>query len=386
MNILFFASDNDRASGAFLSMTRLAECLKNDFGHMVYVVLPRDGNGQELLKNLQIPFYNIRSYNWIIKQSEGSSIVKRTELFGKMQLNNIAIIKCCKLIKEKEIDFIHINTTWAYIGAEIAKRCSIPYVWHIREFLEEDQKVQFFNKKYAYSLLNGASKIVCISNSIYNKYSSVLDKSIMTTVYNGVESQKLKGRSIPPFQKKDLTFLIVGTISESKGQIELIKACALKKSMLGNFKLLILGKGREEYISSIQKYIKENGLQDNIVFCGFKPNTEDYYKQADITFVCSKAEAFGRVTVEAMMAGALVIGADTAATRELIVNKKNGLLYKSGSSEDLAEVIEWAIQHKSDAVAMSRYGQDYMTSNMTAYNNAKKIDEIYRVIFSGSMT
>lgn len=382
MNILLFASDNDRASGAFLSMTKLAACLKNDFGHTVYIVLSRTGNGQELLEELQIPFYTIRSYNWIMRQSENGNIIKRTELHGKMLLNNIAILECCNLIKKKKIDIVHINTTWSYIGSEAAKRCSVPYIWHIREFLEEDQKACFFNKRYAYSLLNDAAMIICISKSIYNKYSSILSTSKMKVVYNGVDNKKLQGRKNPPFQKKELTFLIAGTISASKGQLELIKACELMKEKLGNFKLLVLGKGKKEYISYVQNYVENCGLQDNIVFCGFRPNTEDYYKQADITFVCSKAEAFGRVTVEAMMAGSLVIGADSAATKELVIDRKNGLLYKSGDSEDLARVIEWALAHKSDTIAMAQYGQEYMTSNMTAYNNARIIDKIYTEIIA----
>ena len=49
MNILFFPSDNDKASGAFLSMAKLAACLKNNYNHNVYVVLSRKGSGQDIL-------------------------------------------------------------------------------------------------------------------------------------------------------------------------------------------------------------------------------------------------------------------------------------------------------------------------------------------------
>ena len=381
MNILFFASDNDKASGAFLSMTKLAGHLKKEFNHNVYVILSRKGNGQELLQELQIPFYVIRSYNWIIKETDQNNILKRFELLLKMKLNSFAINKCSELIRKNKIDIVHINTTWTYIGAEAAKKCSIPYIWHIREFLEEDQKVCFFNKKYAYKLMRDATKVICISKSIYDKYSHFLEVSKMVTIYNGVDNSKLQGRTGALFQRNDLNFLIVGTISESKGQKELIEACALLKNKLGNFKLLVLGKGQAEYISTLQDYVKDCKLQNNIIFCGFKINTADYYKQADITFVCSKAEAFGRVTVEAMMAGSLVIGADSAATKELIFNKKNGLLYKSGDSNDLARVIEWAITHKEEVGIMAKEGQNYMTTNMTAYSNAKRIDYIYKQVF-----
>ena len=48
----------------------------------------------------------------------------------------------------------------------------------------------------------------------------------------------------------------------------------------------------------------------------------------DIALVASCSEAFGRVTVEAMLAGMLVIGADVAGTSELICDGVNGILYE----------------------------------------------------------
>lgn len=52
--------------------------------------------------------------------------------------------------------------------------------------------------------------------------------------------------------------------------------------------------------------------------------------------VCSSSEAFGRVTLESMLSGLPVIGADTAGTGELIINGMNGLLYKNKDENDLA--------------------------------------------------
>ena len=53
----------------------------------------------------------------------------------------------------------------------------------------------------------------------------------------------------------------------------------------------------------------------------------------------STADAFGRVTAEAMAYGRPVIGADACATSELIEHEKDGLLFRPCDPEDLAAQI-----------------------------------------------
>lgn len=42
-------------------------------------------------------------------------------------------------------------------------------------------------------------------------------------------------------------------------------------------------------------------------------------KKIDVELVCSRSEAFGRVTIESMMSSNPVIGANTGGTKELII-------------------------------------------------------------------
>lgn len=377
MNVLIFASDNDKASGAFRSMARMAYYLKT-LGTNVYIVISRSGDGVELLDEYNVPYYMIRSSNWIIRVSEAKSFIKTAELKFKMALNLVAIAKACKLIKELKIDIIHVNTSWSYIGAIAAKKCLVPYVWHIREFLEEDQNVQFVDRNYALKLLNGADKIVCISQSIRDKYVNLVDNRLLDVIYNGLETSTYLGRKELPFSREKLNFLIVGTVCESKGQWQLIEACGLLlQEGFTDFTVKVLGKGKDEYVSSLKNRCDELGLNGYVEFCGYRNNTEDYYKVADITFVCSKAEAFGRVTVEAMMSGSLVIGADAAATLELIDDKVTGLLYKSGNFNDLAVTIKWTVCNKAEVMQIAQCGQKYMMDNMSALRNAECIRKLY---------
>ena len=59
----------------------------------------------------------------------------------------------------------------------------------------------------------------------------------------------------------------------------------------------------------------------------------------DVEIVCSKREAFGRVTVEAMLAGLPVVGSNTGGTPELIVDGETGIIFKCDDYKDLADKI-----------------------------------------------
>ena len=74
-------------------------------------------------------------------------------------------------------------------------------------------------------------------------------------------------------------------------------------------------------------------FKEDSKFKGIVPFQSDLYelrKHADIALMCSRGEALGRVTVEAMLSENLVIGADSAGTKEIIQNKVTGYLYKTG--------------------------------------------------------
>ncbi len=73
--------------------------------------------------------------------------------------------------------------------------------------------------------------------------------------------------------------------------------------------------------------------------------------------MCSKNEAWGRVAVEAMIAGTPVIGFNNGGTKETIEDHFNGLLYNN--VEDLAESMKTIIQDKDLANKLAENAQKF---------------------------
>ena len=121
---------------------------------------------------------------------------------------------------------------------------------------------------------------------------------------------------------------------------------------------------------------------DNVKYLGYKNNVEDYFDKADVSFTCAKSEAFGRTTVEAMLSGNIVIGADSAGTNELISEGITGILYKHGNSHDLYEKMKYVIENKDISKNIANNGRRFMYENMTAEINADNIYSLYNQVIS----
>lgn len=149
----------------------------------------------------------------------------------------------------------------------------------------------------------------------------------------------------------DITrMLLAGRISVQKGQMDAIKAVELLMQRgIDTVLLTLVGQGEtKEYLEYVKSYVKEHELEQKICILEHHDDLRELRRQCDIGLTCSKKEAFGRVTVENMLAKMLVIGANTGGTLEIVEDGYNGLLYEEGNPESLAGRIEYAMEHKMD--------------------------------------
>ena len=97
----------------------------------------------------------------------------------------------------------------------------------------------------------------------------------------------------------------------------------------------------------------------------------------DIELVCSRFEAFGRVTIEAMNNGLPLIGANAPATDEIICDEVNGLLYEVNNPNDLARQIDRLIR---DVSLRKKLIQNERKSVKNKYTDAIMLNHVERII------
>lgn len=380
MNVLFIATYEGMSGASYSLLGMIEELFK--LGVKPYVVLLKDGKMRNELKKRNIPFFILRGYPWVIPYSKRKIPKQKILWMIKCMYNAKAETDICKIIKENNIDIVHINAFTASVGFRAGKRMNVPIVWHIREFVEEDLGKLFWNKKNALKRLEQADRVIAISESVGEKYIKLAPNAKIQVVYNGIPTDKyLNIRRTPAFTKESISVILAGRIDPGKGHEEVIKAlCEMQAENLNNFQLNIAGKSQsEEFEKKVRKLVADSGLEKFVHFLGFRTDLPELYKNSDIAIVSSKAEAFGRVTVEAMMGGTLVVGADTAGTKE-IIGENYGVLYKQGDTHDLAEKLKFIIANKEKYCDVARRGQEYALHTFTAKRNAENVFKIYSQI------
>ena len=386
MKIALIASDNNATSGAFLSMTNLALQL-NQLGVETIIVIPPDGpfvgpgDGEAILKAKGLKYYVVPSISWVVPGWFPSSTLVSLGQVKRILKNKVYARELTKILKAEHVDLVHINTSYSCFGAFAAKRARIPYVWHIREFLEEDQGNRFYFPRYSHRLMSRASLVIAISNSIYEKYSKVITKEKIKVIYNGIDTDQFYMPERHIFKDSQITLCYVGGLSELKGTDDLIEACRLlnDQGYKDSYRLLIAGRGNEAYEAQLRDRIKKYEL-DNIEMLGFRTDVPQVMEQADVSIVTSRCEAFGRVTVEAMLTGNLVLGADSAGTKELLQDGNLGVLYECGNPESIKEQVIFIIKNRDSLTDKADVARTYMREHMSARKNAENIYREYRRI------
>lgn len=284
-------------------------------------------------------------------------------------------------LKQEKYDLVYTNTSTVDIGIRLSKKLKIPHVWHIREFGYEDFGFSYLVKKsYIKKCLNKSEAIITISEAIRNKYRKNIDETKIHLVYNGFQIEELCVAPKVHNLKDKINILIAGQVCEAKGQEQAIAAVDLLNKKGRNIRLFIAGDVDQDYLNSIfKKYDKKEFVE----VLGKVDNLKELRDKVDIELVCSRCEAFGRVTIEAMLHGIPVVGANSGGTAELIKDGITGMLYTYNDVGELANKIELLIDDKDIYNSISEEAYIF-AKNFTIQNTTEQVYEIFKEVIKNN--
>lgn len=339
-NILFISHDSS-LFGANQSLMNMMSSLK-DQGVNSKAVFPERGPVCEHLDNLGIDYFIVKYKTESVDphKSIKSKILNFLRLLNKSVLNRLALTKLHEIVKLNNINIIHSNSSIVTIGEELAKKEMIRHVWHVREYIDLDHGMDVFGGvPKLKNRIRKSDKVICISESILN-YFELQNNSIV--LYNSVR------KIANPFQSGGQSnyFLFCGSLIKNKGAEEAIKAFYAVYQQNNTLKLWIAGIGEYQYEIYLKNLVSQLKIEGNVEFLGFRKDTDELMSNALAFLMCSKSEALGRVTIEAMLNSCLVIGFNNAGTAELIKNDLTGFLYSN--EEEMTEHMLKIANNKSD--------------------------------------
>ncbi len=156
-------------------------------------------------------------------------------------------------------------------------------------------------------------------------------------IANSVDSEKIELLSQEKIPVPDkMLFTTLGRLDYNKNQILLLEAAKEVKERHNNFMIYLLGDGEDR--PKLEKYIKENDLEENVKILGFIENPYPYIKNSTATVLTSLSEGFSLVLVESVMLNTPIISTDVGVAKELIEKYNCGNLIDYDKKE-LASIL-----------------------------------------------
>ncbi|MFJ8117922.1 glycosyltransferase family 4 protein [Bacillus mycoides] len=275
-------------------------------------------------------------------------------------------MKFAYLLRKKKIDKIIGNELRASLtvglGARIAKK-------ELITFVRSDYGLNSKLNKLSLSL---SSKVICISNGIYE----LLDDKIKRKAKIINESVEISSPLVKSYRTSTVNILNIANIAPYKNQITLIKAIGLVVKKYKDVKLYIIGeKLDKKCLNELLDYIEKNNLRNYIEFTGFQSDINKFLSIGDIYVQPSLNEGLGRSIIEAQLFGMPVIGSDIPGIQSVIRNEFNGLLFNAEDEIELSNKIIELICDKDKRSLLGTNGRKFMEQNFNLEKNARQIEE-----------
>lgn len=378
MKILVFTPFSSMVGGANRSLLMVLNILKEKYHHDILVVIPEEGQLCVELETIGI--------NWMTLQFNQISGIKNLYYMNSLRLirNNIyAIIdylrarRFARSIRYLKFDVVYINDVAPYIGAFVARILKIPYVWHFRSLVQPSEKYIIGAKE----LFKRCNQIIAISYGmksllLQNKY---MPKNKITMIHNGLPLENAS-RSIQT-RINGMHFVECGRIAPEKGHADAIKALGiLKKQGIDDVFLHIVGADlsnrKNGYSVFLRQLASELNVEKQVIYEGTRNDMPEFREEMNGELMCAVAEPFGRVTLEGMRSGLVVIGSNSGGTPEIIIDGDTGLLYEQGDAEDLARKIKMVYKEPQLALDLAEKAYEYSQSHFLPETNVSSINTL----------
>lgn len=340
-------------------------------GLIPFIVLATEGKMCEELKSRNIEYQFIKSCFFIYPPlcSLRDLFLFIPRLFRTVWFNYEAENQLSIIVNKFKPNIIHTNVGPVHFGYQVAKKFQIPHVWHIREYqdLDFNMNALFSVASFIKKLQNPINHSIVITKGIFNHFS--LNNDNAKVIYDGV----LKANSIQFELVKEKYFLFVGRLEEAKGIRLLIESYIDFCKFNDEFDLHIAGDGDLEYTRMLQQMIDDAKLTSRVHFLSFRDDVYNLMAKATALVVPSRHEGFGFITVEAMFNGCLVIGNNSAGTKEILEKENLGILY-SGSDELVSAMKEVVSNGIESYYPLIKKGQEIA---VTLYSQEQNVEAIY---------
>lgn len=263
----------------------------------------------------------------------------------------------------------------------IARLMGIPVIWHLQDFWPRSWLASVLLRLLASMNIT----IICDSKSVADAM-PLTDRSQIFFVHNAIDLQDHPFVEYIQHDSNQICF--VGMLTPWKGPHIFIEAARHLKLIHKDSALDFILVGGMPYDADQSNVSYGDELRRNaegaVRLLGLLPDTKSIYQAAGIFCHCSIApEPFGRVILEAMASGAIVIAANQGGPREIVEDGVSGFLCTPEDPQQLADKIQQVLAMPEDeksriAISARKRVEEKFSREFFQAQIVEKIDSVLR--------
>lgn len=320
------------------------------FGAEVYCVCTKTGDCFEEIKSLDINVVNLK--------------MKRSPI-NFTNLNAYFSLK--KMQKQHKFDYIFCQQpTAGMLGRLIGKKFKIPVIYtaHGFFFFKGNNIVKNFVFRSAEKYLsNYTTAILTMNQQDFDATKNWKHPTKFLIHGIGLDTKKLSAESFEKTDfKKSLGLndedIVVTSVSEfikRKNHKTMFKAMKIILEQNSNVKYLVCGTGK--LLNRMKKYAKKLGIENKIMFLGYRNDVAKILQISDIFFHQSFHEGLTVSIMEAMYFGIPVVASAVRGNSDLVENGTNGITTKPKDAKSQAKAIQYLIDNPIERTMLGQQAQ-----------------------------
>jgi glycosyltransferase involved in cell wall biosynthesis len=342
--------------------------------------------GQEQLFTLMVGIQERQHKVWLASPGDSPLSVRAREKGIKIlpfrqryELSLAAVLKLWNFLRNRDFDIVYVNTPRAILSGGLAsKLCGVPLRICAR-------RVNFLLNsplsRLKYNWLQ--ERVVTVSVSIRQTLiEGGVRPELIEVIYEGVDLGWIDTHQSAAVLevKEKLKVGMVAHMSAEKGHGVLLEAAAQIVSKIPEVVFVLVGKG--DLMPQLQEKIRELGIENHVIFTGFRHDSETLMREFDIFCLPSLSEGLSSAILVAMASSLPVIATQVGGIPELVVDGETGLLVPPNDVHRLAAALDQMLVSESLRRRMGQAGRRRVERSFTLQRKLDETEQLYLTLLA----
>jgi glycosyltransferase involved in cell wall biosynthesis len=174
---------------------------------------------------------------------------------------------------------------------------------------------------------------------------------------------------------------MLARLVQVKNPFLLLDVAAIVKQEMPQARILFVGDG--PLLEPLKRSSLERGLENTVLFPGFRSDPLDVVQALDVIVLSSISEGLPVTLLEAMCLAKPVVATRVGGVPEVIQDQVTGVLSPSGNVRLFADSLLRLLHNPEEARRMGTRGREWVEENFSLRGMVDKTDRVYEEVLGG---